>query len=86
MSGMQTPGMPFRPPPMGYAPRPAHPGLGSTPHGLPQPPHMSPSTPKPDVKTTKVFVGGIAPGITDETLESLLNVRPYHFRLGQILI
>ncbi|XAO23547.1 hypothetical protein I312_102326 [Cryptococcus bacillisporus CA1280] len=73
MSGMQTPGMPFRPPPMGYTPRPAHPGLGLTPHGLPQPPHMSTSTPKPDVKTTKVFVGGIAPGITDETLEGLLN-------------
>lgn len=71
---------------MGYTPRPAHPGLGLTPHGLPQPPHMSISTPKPDVKTTKVFVGGIAPGITDETLESLLNVSPYYFDLDQILI
>lgn len=47
---------------------------------------MSISTPKPDVKTTKVFVGGIAPGITDETLESLLNVSPYYFDLDQILI
>lgn len=71
---------------MGYTPRPAHPGLGLTPHGLPQPPHMSTSTPKPDVKTTKVFVGGIAPGITDETLEGLLNVSPYYFDLDQILI
>lgn len=47
---------------------------------------MSTSTPKPDVKTTKVFVGGIAPGITDETLEGLLNVSPYYFDLDQILI
>ncbi|OCF31872.1 hypothetical protein I317_02949 [Kwoniella heveanensis CBS 569] len=76
-------------PGMGYAPRPAHPGLGlpPAPAGLPQAPRFaaaetptpsqsSPGTPPgfvKDVKTTSVFVGSIAPGITDKTLHELLN-------------
>lgn len=64
-------------------------GLPSLPNGMPQPPHLaaggggSGSSPAPipakpaftrEVKTTKVFVGSISPGITDATLEELLNV------------
>lgn len=62
-------------------------GLPHLPNGMPQPPHMSGYSPSPgyggppvrpgfvkEVKTTKVFVGSIAPGITDRTLEELLNV------------
>ncbi|WVN85529.1 uncharacterized protein L203_100676 [Cryptococcus depauperatus CBS 7841] len=75
MAQMQMQGTPIgiRPPPMGYAPRSAHPGLGSQPsHGTLQP-TSSQQAPRSDVKTTKVFVGGIAPGITDEVLTNLLN-------------
>ncbi|WWD18199.1 hypothetical protein CI109_102649 [Kwoniella shandongensis] len=75
---------PFRPPPSGpggpggYQPRPQHPGLGlpPLPNGLPQPPRFqSPNgiPGSPDVKTTSVFVGSIAPGIGDDTLRDLLN-------------
>ncbi|WVR05586.1 hypothetical protein IAU60_002605 [Kwoniella sp. DSM 27419] len=69
----------FRPPPgpgMGYAPRPAHPGLG---HGNGPTPAFGQGGPGgppgfvKDVKTTSVFVGGIAPGIQDQTLQDLLN-------------
>ncbi|WVF70986.1 hypothetical protein IAT40_005782 [Kwoniella sp. CBS 6097] len=77
------PGMGYAPP------RPSHPGLGlpPPPAGLPQAPRFaaaeaptsgqgSPGTPPgfvKDVKTTSVFVGSIAPGITDKTLHELLN-------------
>lgn len=76
--------------PSGYPARPAHPGLGlpSLPPGLPQPPHLASSSSSGygggsgggmpgfvrEVKTTSVFVGGIAPGISDDTLKNLLNV------------
>lgn len=79
-------------------PPPIRPGLGlpSLPSGMPQPPHlangggggsMSTSIPaRPafvkEVKTTKVFVGSISPGITDATLEELLNVSQ-HLRTYQ---
>lgn len=65
-------------------------GLPALPNGMPQPPHLaaggqgaagssaSPGGGPPgftkEVKTTKVFVGSISPGITDATLEELLNV------------
>jgi hypothetical protein len=63
---------------MAYPP-PIRPGLG-TPHpGNPGqggygPPGGSRGFVR-EVKTTKVFVGSISPGITDATLEELLNVR-----------
>ncbi|KAK4687335.1 RNA-binding protein 25, partial [Tremellales sp. Uapishka_1] len=76
----------FRPPPPGMGfipPRPYHPGLGLT-NGPPM--GTSPqaigynnlnSGTAPgfvrEVKTTSVFVGGIAPGTTDDTLKELLN-------------
>lgn len=73
-----------RPPPS-FTPRPSHPGLGLPPPaaGLPIPPHAaygaSPSSSIPpgfrkEVKTTSVFVGSIAPGIGDSTMQDLLNV------------
>lgn len=59
-------------------------------HGLPRPPTLPntprpgvgagaaaggpPRRAGEDVKTTKIFVGSIAPGITDRTLRDLLNV------------
>ena len=78
----------FRPPPTpgAFPARPAHPGLGlpPLPAGMPAPPSFSGGTPlssappnfvpDPSVKTTKVFVGSIAPGINDQTLTDLLNV------------
>ncbi|WVQ71288.1 hypothetical protein IAR50_000814 [Cryptococcus sp. DSM 104548] len=82
MMGMppMPPGMRPPAPGMGTPARPSHPGLGSqyqSHHGLPRPPNFtpgqSPQQPRGDVKTTKVFVGGIAPGISDETLTNLLN-------------
>ncbi|RXK35530.1 hypothetical protein M231_07209 [Tremella mesenterica] len=83
-----TPMPGYRPPPSAIPPRPIHPGIGlpPLPSGLPAPVQQmsSPSTnslPPPssipgftkEVKTTSVFVGSIAPGITDETLKELLN-------------
>ncbi|ORY21007.1 hypothetical protein BCR39DRAFT_554400 [Naematelia encephala] len=48
---------------------------------MPTPPHGTGGTPTPsgppgfvrDVRTTKVFVGSIAPGISDQTIRDLLN-------------
>jgi hypothetical protein len=69
---------------MGYPP--PRPGLG-IPHSgpgtySPAPSYGGPGGSGPggrpafvkEVKTTKVFVGSISPGITDQTLEELLNV------------
>ncbi len=47
--------------------------------GLPRPPAFisgreNPNSIVPPVKTMKVFVGGIAPGITDQLLTGLFNV------------
>jgi hypothetical protein len=69
---------PFRPPGMAYPP-PVRPGLGNPHPGNPGqggygPPGGSRGFVR-EVKTTKVFVGSISPGITDQTLEELLNVR-----------
>ncbi|ORX35471.1 hypothetical protein BD324DRAFT_632974 [Kockovaella imperatae] len=62
----------FRPPPngFGFGPRP---GLGAVPGASSS--SSSGATPGfvREVKTTSVFVGGIAPGITDQTLKDLLN-------------
>lgn len=68
--------------PHGSYPLPsAHPGIGlpPLPTGLPNPPHSSANShsaarSRQDVKTTKIFVGSIAPGIRDQTLKDLLNV------------
>jgi len=81
---------------MGYPP--PRPGLGIPHHSGPGGPSPSPSYGGPgghggqgrpafvrEVKTTKVFVGSISPGITDQTLEQLLNVRLVSF-IGLVLI
>ena len=68
---------PFRPPGMAYPP-PVRPGLGNPHPGNPGQGGYGPpggSRFVREVKTTKVFVGSISPGITDQTLEELLNVR-----------
>ncbi|ODO12075.1 hypothetical protein I350_00860 [Cryptococcus amylolentus CBS 6273] len=91
MMGMppMPPGM--RPPPPAMAPspaRPSHPGLGSQyqpHHGLPRAPNLTPGPPRADVKTTKVFVGGIAPGISDETLTNLLNACGPLYELKRVI-
>ncbi|BEI87165.1 hypothetical protein CcaverHIS002_0705110 [Cutaneotrichosporon cavernicola] len=75
--------------PAGYGPnarggnRPGYPppgaGLPPMPSGFPTPPHQAyartpnHSGPKKDVKTTKIFIGSIAPGISDQVLRELLN-------------
>jgi hypothetical protein len=68
---------PFRPPGMAYPP-PQRPGLGVPHPGNPGqggygPPGGNRGFVR-EVKTTKVFVGSISPGVTDATLEELLNV------------
>ena len=79
--GGGTPG--FRPPPGSIPSRPSHPGLGAQPgygappSGLPRPPSFGGGPPpgfRKEVKTTKIFVGAIAAGISDETMHHLLNV------------
>lgn len=75
--------------PAGYGPnarggRPGYPppgaGLPPMPSGFPTPPHQTHARtpnnagPKKDVKTTKIFIGSIAPGISDNVLRELLNV------------
>ena len=78
---MPTPGMglPGRP---GFSPH-GGPGMGTPgfdPNngGLPRPPHMAGGPQNPNfvkaVKTTKVFIGSIAPGVTDAILTGLIHV------------
>ena len=59
---------------------------GNNPSSLPPPPSSLPTPPgrstsasgSKDVKTTSVFLGGISPGITDNMLKDMLNVRTSH--------
>ena len=78
---MPTPGMglPGRP---GFSPH-GGPGMGTpgfdpSNGGLPRPPHMVGGPQNPNfvkaVKTTKVFIGSIAPGVTDAILTGLIHV------------
>lgn len=85
--GMGTP-PPFRPPGMAYPP-PVRPGLGQPHPGNPGQGGYGPpggSRFVREVKTTKVFVGSISPGITDQTLEELLNVRHPNLTVYQDLM
>lgn len=81
LAGSSTP-LPFRPPAtdFGAAPRPSHAGLGLPPRpGHPSMPSPASGSSMPsfvrEVKTTSVFIGAIAPGITNQVLQDLLNVR-----------
>lgn len=78
-------GLPHLPNGMPHPPRMGGPGQGYSPSpGYGGPPGR-PGFVK-EVKTTKVFVGSIAPGVTDKTLEELLSVSQTFLPLVRKLI
>lgn len=88
---MPTPGMglPGRP---GFSPH-GGPGMGTpgfdpSNGGLPRPPHMVGGPQNPNfvkaVKTTKVFIGSIAPGVTDAILTGLIHTCGPLYNLNRV--